>query len=364
MQADRDTTFMQAALRLAERGRGKVEPNPMVGCVIVRGGRVIGRGWHKRFGKPHAEVNAVADAGGRIKGATVYVTLEPCSHVGKTPPCADLLIKHKPKRVVVATRDPFPKVAGRGIRKLRGAGIEVEVGLLGDEARELNAPFFKLVQTGLPWVIAKWAMTFDGKIATKTGDSKWISSPEARTFAHRIRGRVDAVFVGIGTVLADDPELTCRLVRGRAPKRIVLDSMARLPLKSKLVRSARDVPVVVAVSTKAPARRTEALMKRGCNVVAFPSKRGRIDVTELLEWLGAMQATNVLVEGGGEILGSFVDAGQVDEVMAFVGPKIVGGTGKPPVLGGGVSKLRDALQLGELTTRKLGDTILLRGRVG
>ncbi len=363
MRAENDATFMQAALRLAERGRGKVEPNPMVGCVIVRSGRVIGSGWHKQFGKPHAEVNAVTDAGGRINGATVYVTLEPCSHTGKTPPCADLLIKHKPKRVVVATRDPFLKVAGRGIRKLRRAGIDVEVGLLGDEARALNAPLFKLIQTGLPWVIAKWAMTLDGKIATKTGDSQWISSPEARKFAHRIRGQVDAVVVGIGTALADDPELTCRLARGRDPRRVVVDSMARLPLGSKLVRSAREVPVVVAVSAKAPARRTEALMRRGCSVVAFPAKRGRIDVTKLLKWLGSMQATNVLVEGGGEILGSFADAGHIDEVMAFVGPKIVGGPGKPPVLGGGVSKLGDALQLGELAAKKLGDTILLRGRV-
>ena len=346
MQAEKDATFMQAALRLAERGRGKVEPNPMVGCVIVRGGRVIGRGWHKQFGKPHAEVNAVADASGRIKGATVYVTLEPCSHTGKTPPCADLLIKHKPKQVIVATRDPFPKVAGRGIRKLRRAGIEVEVGLLGDEARELNAPFFKLIQTGLPWVIAKWAMTLDGKIATKTGDSQWISSPEARKFAHKIRGQVDAVVVGIGTALADDPELTCRLAGGRDPRRVVLDSMARLPLKSKLVRGAREAPVMAAVSAKAPAKRTEALIKRGCSVVALPATRGRIDVARLLEWLGSMQATNVLVEGGGEVLGSFADAGHVDEVMAFVGPKIVGGDGRAPVLGGGVSKLRDALQNG------------------
>jgi len=358
-----DAEFMRAALRLAERGRGKVEPNPMAGCVIVRRGDVIGRGWHKRFGGPHAEVNAVNDAGGKIRGSTVYVTLEPCSHTGKTPPCAGLLIRHKPKSVVVATRDPFPKVAGRGIRKLRAAGIKVEVGLLGDEARELNAPFFKLVRSGRPWVIAKWAMTLDGRIATKTGDSKWISSPEARKCVHKVRGQADAVVVGIGTVLADDPELTCRLARGRNPMRVVLDSMARLPLRSKLVRSAREVPVIVAVSAKAPATRTEALLRRGCHVVTLPATRGRVDVIELLDWAGAMQATNVLVEGGGEVLGSFFDAGQVDEVMAFAGPRIVGGAGKPPVLGNGVSKLRDALQLGELATKKLGDTILLRGRV-
>ncbi len=363
MGRKRDTEFMRLALGLAGRGRGLVEPNPMVGCVVVRGGAVVGRGWHKRFGGPHAEVNAVRDAGGDVRGATVYVTLEPCSHTGKTPPCADLLVEQRPRRVVVAMRDPFPTVAGRGLRKLRKAGVKVDVGVLASEARELNAPYLKLVRTGRPWVVAKWAMTLDGKIATKAGDSKWISSPEARKLTHKVRSQVDAIVVGIGTVLADDPELTCRLVRGRSPTRIVLDATARLPLRSKLVRSARAVPVIVAVSSKAPAKRTEALMKRGCSVVAFPAKRGRISVTKLLDWLGSVQTTNVLVEGGGDVLGSFFDAGQVDEVIAFVGPQIVGGDGRPPVVGKGSAKLSDALRLGKLETKELGDTTLVRGRL-
>ena len=363
MGASADESHMRLALRLAARGRGKVEPNPMVGAVVVRGGKVIGKGWHRRFGGPHAEVNAVRDAHGKTTGATVYVTLEPCAHFGKTPPCADFLIEHKVRRVVVACRDLFPETAGKGIARLRRAGIRVEVGLLGDEARSLNAPFFKLVSTGMPHITAKWAMTLDGKIATKTGDSKWISSEGARKFAHKVRGRVDAVVVGIGTVLADDPELTCRLVRGRTPRRVVLDTRARLPLTSKLVRSAREAPVIVAVSDKASAKRTEALMKRGCKVVTFPAKNGRVDVVRVLEWLGSMRVTNVLVEGGGEVLGSFFDAKLVDEVLVFVGPKIVGGGGKSPVLGSGVSKLADAAGLELVGSRRFGSTVLFHARV-
>ena len=362
MAARRDEEYMERALRLAGRSRGAVEPNPMVGCVIVRRGQIIGEGWHRKFGGPHAEVYAVRAAGGKVRGATVYVTLEPCAHIGKTPPCVNLLIESRVGRVVAAMRDPFPQVRGRGIRKLRRAGIPVDVGLLGDAARELNAAYVKRVTTGMPYVIAKWAMTLDGRIATRTGDSKWITCEEARRFAHRVRGRVDAVIVGIGTVLADDPELTCRLARGRNPRRVVLDSIARLPLRGKLVRGARRVPTLVAVSAQAPAGRQEALMGRGCQVVQLPARRGRIDVTELLRFLGSMQMTNVLVEGGGEVLGSFFDAGQVDEVMAFVGPKLVG-DGVPAVLGKGVAKIGDARRLVSLTPRRLGDSILLRGRI-
>jgi diaminohydroxyphosphoribosylaminopyrimidine deaminase / 5-amino-6-(5-phosphoribosylamino)uracil reductase len=359
-----DETYMRLALSLARRGEGVVEPNPMVGCVIVRGGKIIGKGWHRKFGGPHAELNAVDDAGGKVRNATVYVTLEPCSHQGKTPPCADFLIERKVKRVVVATRDPSVKVAGKGIRKLRRAGIDVEVGLLGNEARELVAPFAKLATTGRPWVIAKWAMTLDGKIATRTGDSKWITSPEARACVHRVRGRVDAVIIGSGTALADDPELTCRMARGRHPKRVVLDSSARLPLKSKLVRSARDIPVIVAVSKQAPARRVAALSAAGCNVVVMPTKRGRVDAGKLLDLLGSMEMTNVLVEGGGEVLGSFFDARLIDEVMAFIGPTIVGGPGTSPVQGKGVAAITSALNLADVHTTRLGDSILLRGRIG
>jgi diaminohydroxyphosphoribosylaminopyrimidine deaminase/5-amino-6-(5-phosphoribosylamino)uracil reductase len=364
MISERDQQHMRTALRLAARGRGRVEPNPMVGCVIARGDRVIGQGRHRRFGGPHAEPDAIRRATGTVRGATVYVTLEPCSHHGKTPPCADLLIDRGVGRVVVAMRDPFRDVAGRGIRRLRRAGIAVEVGLLEADARELNAPYLKRIATGRPWVIAKWAMTLDGKIATATGDSKWITSVEARRFAHRVRGRVDAVIVGIGTALADDPELTCRLSRPRrVARRVVLDSRARLPVDSPLVRTARDVPVLVAVSAGAPCKRTHALMEHGCHVVQLPSDRGRVDVGSLLELLGSLEMTNVLVEGGGAVLGSFLDAGEVDEVMAFVGPSIIGGEGKAPVAGTGADKIAEALRIASLSTRRLGDSVLLRGRL-
>jgi len=353
---------MRMALELAERGRGRVEPNPLVGAVVVRRGRVIGRGRHRTFGGPHAEVNAIRNAGGDVAGGTLYVTLEPCAHHGKTPPCTDLLIRAKVRRVVVPCRDPFPKVAGAGIRKLRAAGIRVDVGVLRGPARELNAPYLKRVRTGLPYVIAKWAMTLDGRIATRTGDSKWISSPEARRYAHELRGRVDAILVGIGTVLADDPRLTCRAPGGRSPARVVLDSAARLPLDSRLVRSARRTPVVVATSPQAPRRRLEPLAARGCQVVAFPTRRGKVSVVRVLEWLGAMQTTNVLVEGGAEVHGAFFDAGQVDEVLAFVGPQVLG-AGRPAVLNAGVAKVAGAVRLGPFTVERLGDSVLLRGRV-
>jgi diaminohydroxyphosphoribosylaminopyrimidine deaminase / 5-amino-6-(5-phosphoribosylamino)uracil reductase len=357
-----DETYMRRALALARRGRGRVEPNPMVGCVIVRDGEVIGEGWHRKFGGPHAEVHAVNQAKGRVRGATVYVTLEPCCHHGKTPPCADLLIEQKVQRVVMATRDPSAKVSGKGARKLRRAGIEVEVGLMETEAKALIAPFAKLTTTGRPWVIAKWAMTLDGKIATRTGQSKWISSPEARTVVHRTRGQVDAVIIGAGTALADDPELTCRWARGRQPKRVVLDGSAKLPLTSKLVRSAREVPVIVSVSERADKQRLEALSAAGCQVVVLPDADGRIALPALLDLLGSMEMTNVLVEGGGEVLGACFDANLVDEVMVFVGPKIVGGPAKSPVLGHGVADLTTAFCLGELKSRRLGDSFLITGR--
>lgn len=357
-----DEQYMRLALRLAERGRGRVEPNPMVGAVIVRNGRIIGRGWHKQFGGPHAEVNAVANARGSVRGATMYVTLEPCAHFGKTPPCTDLIIRHKLRRVVVACRDIFPPTAGKGIRKLRAAGIRVDEGLLRREASDLNAPFFKLVASGRPWIIAKWAMTLDGKIASRTGDSKWISSPEARTFVHKMRDLADGIIVGIGTALADDPRLTCRIDGGRSPKRIVLDAMARLPLTSRLVRTAKKIPVLVAVSNRAPKARIRRLLDAGCEVIVLSGPRGHINLGKLLDHLGSLRMTNVIVEGGAEVLGAFFDAGLVDEVLAFVSPKIIGG-GKPAVLGRGIAAMSDALPLASPALQQFGDTWLIRGRL-
>lgn len=330
-----DTQFMRMALALAGEGEGRVEPNPMVGAVIVKDGRVIGAGYHRRFGGPHAEVEALRSCRRSPRGATCYVTLEPCCHWGKTPPCTDALIAAGVRRVVAAVRDPFPAVRGGGFRTLRAAGVEVAVGLLRDDALRQNAPFFKLQRCGRPWVILKWAQSLDGRIATRSGDSKWISSPASRRAAHRLRGRVDAIIVGIGTVLADDPQLTCRLgPRLRVATRVVLDASARTPTTAALVRSARRTPTLIAVGTTAPASRVRRLERAGCEVLGVAGSTDLVALPMLLDELGRRRMTNVLVEGGSAVLGAFVDAGLADEAIVFVAPRIVGGAAAPGALGG------------------------------
>jgi len=261
-----DAAYMARALELASRGEGYVEPNPMVGCVIVRDGEVVGEGWHQKFGGPHAEVEALRVAGARARGATMYVTLEPCCHHGKTPPCTEAIIAAGITRVVCAQRDPFEQVAGRGIEMLKAAGIAVEAGMLEAEAKTLNAPYLKLVTTGRPWIIAKWAMTLDGKIATRTGDSRWISGEASREIVHRLRGRVDGIMVGCDTALHDDPLLTARPPGARVATRIVVDSYASLALESQLVRSVSAAPVLVAASSAAPQENIDRLTAAGCEV--------------------------------------------------------------------------------------------------
>ncbi|MEO6808638.1 MAG: bifunctional diaminohydroxyphosphoribosylaminopyrimidine deaminase/5-amino-6-(5-phosphoribosylamino)uracil reductase RibD, partial [Isosphaeraceae bacterium] len=267
---DLNDVWMRRALAEAERGRGAVEPNPMVGAVVVREGRIVGVGHHARFGGPHAEVVALARAGEAARGATLYVTLEPCCHIGKTPPCVESVIRAGIVRVLAAMPDPFPKVSGGGFAKLKEAGVSVEVGLEQTAARRLNAPYLKRLITGFPYVTAKWAMTLDGKTATGSGDSRWISGSRSRALVHELRGRVDAVAVGIGTALADDPQLTARPPGPRQAVRLVLDSSARLPINSQLARTAREVPVWIAVNDRASADRLTALSDLGCEVLSFP----------------------------------------------------------------------------------------------
>lgn len=324
---------MRRAIELSLRGEGLVEPNPMVGCVIVRGGKMVGEGWHKKYGGPHAEVHALKQAAAKAKGATAYVTLEPCSHFGKTPPCADALIAAGIKRVVAAVKDPNSLVLGKGFAKLRKAGIRVEVGLLADEASEVLAPFVTCQMQCRPYVILKWAQSIDGKIATRTGDSKWITCEESRSAGHALRARVDAVIVGIGTVLADNPELTARLVKPkRIATRIVLDRFAQTPLKCKLVVGASKSTTMICCGRpagrngKAQQKRMAALMKAGCEVRELPLVNNRIDLVALLHDLRMMGATNVMVEGGGQVLGSFFEKGLADEAHIFVAPKLIGGT--------------------------------------
>jgi diaminohydroxyphosphoribosylaminopyrimidine deaminase/5-amino-6-(5-phosphoribosylamino)uracil reductase len=358
-----DEAHLRRALELAARGRGAVEPNPMVGAVVVQGGAAVGEGWHQRYGGPHAEVHALAAAGDAARGATLYVTLEPCCHHGKTPPCTDAVLAAGIRRVVCAVADPFPQVAGRGAELLRRAGVEVEVGLCEAGARRLNAPYLKLLGRGRPWVIAKWAMTLDGKIATRTGDSKWISNESSRHLVHELRGRVDGVLVGVGTALADDPSLTARPPGPRLAARIVLDSEARLPPDGRLARSAREAPVLVVTTEVAPAERRDTLSSLGCEVLPVREEGGRPAVAALLDELGRRRFTNLLVEGGGEVLGSFLDAGEIDEVHVFVAPKLAGGAGaRSPVLGRGVERVAEALALTALEAETLGGDVHLWGR--
>ncbi len=351
---------MQRALELAARGLGAVEPNPMVGAVLVDSDmRLVAEGWHTHVGGPHAEAHALTAAAGRPFD-TAFVTLEPCNHHGRTPPCTEALIQAGVRRVVVATRDPAPHTAGAGIRRLQQTGVDVEVGLLEPQARALIAPFRKLVTTGTPWVLAKWAMTLDGRIATSTGESKWISGKASRAIVHEIRGRMDAIVVGSGTVHADDPRLTARPPGPRQPARIVLSASGDLPTESQLVRSAADIPVLLFAGPDAPPARLKQLAEQGVEVL--PVDPG--DLSAVLRELGRRSFTNVLIEGGGRVLGSFFDADLVDEVHTFIAPKVVGGDSAPgPVGGAGRSAIAAAARLLKPLVRVVGDDVYVTGRL-
>ncbi|MDQ7779368.1 MAG: bifunctional diaminohydroxyphosphoribosylaminopyrimidine deaminase/5-amino-6-(5-phosphoribosylamino)uracil reductase RibD [Planctomycetota bacterium] len=415
--------FMKEALRLAALGKGNVEPNPMVGSVVVAGNEIVGRGHHEFFGGPHAEVNAIRDAGPRAHDATLYVNLEPCAHFGKTPPCVDAIIEAGMKKVVVAMRDPNPVVNGKGIHKLRTAGIEVVEDVLGEESKKLNRAFLKLQKTGFPYVVAKWAMSADGRIATASGESRWITSDEARTRARALRAEARAVVVGIGTVLADDPLLTLRDVPGQQPARVIVDSRARLPVESKIVQTARKVETYVAVAPCAAQADIAKLCELGCKVLEIeeetsatcgigpesdsPERRlqelnekrkadevrpagtgtngnepsspgttvvsansaatttnrfGRVCIRKLFLKLAELGMLRILVEGGGELLGSIFDARLADEVVIFMAPTIFGGKDAPgPISGEGVSQLVSALKLSDLSIERVGVDLIMRG---
>lgn len=348
--------WMAKALELAEQGRGFVEPNPLVGALVVHNGKVIGEGWHQKYGGPHAEVHALTRAGAAAKGADLYVTLEPCCHYGKTPPCTDLIINKGVRRVIIAMPDPFPAVSGNGIQKLQAAGIEVIQGINEPHARRLNAPYLKLITTEHPYVHLKWAMTLDGKIATKTGDSKWISNEKARERVHQLRGRVDGILVGIGTVLADDPLLTARPPGPRMATRIVLDSQGRIPLTTKLVQTANEIPTIIVVRQTDQQSELEA---NGCEVITLPGKN-RPSIDSLLSALGQRKMTNLLVEGGAEVLGSFINEKAVDEAHIYIAPKLTGGKEAPgPTAGPGVEKINQALTMSSIQSEQIEDNIYL-----
>ncbi len=366
MQFQSPEDVMRQALALAALGIGQVEPNPAVGAVVVDDSLLLmGQGYHEVFGGPHAEIGALEEAGEYARGATLYVTLEPCAHHGKTPPCTDAILRSGVRRVVVAMLDPFPKVNGRGIELLRKAGVQVDVGLQEADARRLTAPFRKLTETGLPYVHAKWAMTLDGRIATASGDSKWITSEETRVRGHRLRSRMDAILVGSGTALADDPLLTARIGEPtRKATRVVFDSQARLPLDSQLVTTAKEVPVLVIASSQAERSRVQELRQREVEVLQLasdPSSGRAAAVQTVLEELGRRQMTNILVEGGGQLLGAFFDAEQVDEAHVFLGPKIIGSAdARSPISGQGCRWIEEAAGFELLSLERIGDDVYLK----
>ncbi|MGI9859846.1 bifunctional diaminohydroxyphosphoribosylaminopyrimidine deaminase/5-amino-6-(5-phosphoribosylamino)uracil reductase RibD [Moorella naiadis] len=362
-----DTIFMRRALDLARRGLGRTSPNPAVGAVIVKDGRVVGEGYHQKAGTPHAEIHALQAAGPAARGSILYVTLEPCCHYGRTPPCTAAIIAAGIRRVVAAMADPNPKVAGGGFQALRQAGIEVETGLLGEEARQLNEAFIKYITTGNPWVTLKMALTLDGKIATRTGAARWITGPEARERAHELRDTHDAILVGIGTVLADDPELTTRLPagRGRDAVRVILDSHLRLPLTTRVVNLQSAAPTLVATTAAAPAAAREELTARGVQVLVLPEEEGRVAWQPLLAELARRQITSILVEGGRGVNATALAAGVVDKVIAFIAPKIFGGVEAPGPVGGlGVADPEDAWRLDGLVVEPCGEDIMLSGYLG
>jgi diaminohydroxyphosphoribosylaminopyrimidine deaminase/5-amino-6-(5-phosphoribosylamino)uracil reductase len=373
---DSDRRFLARAIELAERARGQTSPNPLVGAVIARGEETIAEGFHRRAGEAHAEVAAIRAAGDAdLTGATMYVSLEPCAHHGRTPPCTDAIRDAGIRRVVVAAEDPSAHASGRGLGILRDDGVEVVVagGDLAERAQLQNQPFRKHARTGRPWVLFKSAMTLDGKVATRSGDSKWISSVSSRALAHRWRAECDAVAVGIGTALADDPLLTARDIAGQAaepgpgarqPRRIVFDSLARLPLSSQLVRGAREVPLSVVVSRAAPRAGTDALETHGAQVIVATGENEPGRVRSALAQLGGDGITSILLEGGPHLAGAFLDAGEIDEMRLFLAPLVLGGrTARDPLEGQGVDQIADAVRGLTLECQRVGEDLLISARM-
>jgi diaminohydroxyphosphoribosylaminopyrimidine deaminase/5-amino-6-(5-phosphoribosylamino)uracil reductase len=369
---DTDRAHLARAIELARRGAGSVKPNPIVGAVVARGEETLGEGWHEEFGGAHAEVNAIEACGLEdLSGATLYVSLEPCCHEGKTPPCTDAIIQAGIRRVVVASDDPTEKASGRGLGILRDEGVDVVLagGELAGSARLLNQAFRKHARVGRPWVLFKSAMTLDGKVATRTGDSKWISSEDSRELAHRWRAAVDAVVVGIGTALADDPQLTARpdglpAEVGAQPRRVVFDSLARLPTSSQLVTGAAEIPLTVIVSRAAARADTDALEAAGAQVLVATGQNEPARVRSALDQLGSLGVASILLEGGPHLAGAFLDAGEIDEIRLFLAPLLLGGSAaRDPLEGEGVERISEALRAISFDCESVGEDLLVSARV-
>jgi diaminohydroxyphosphoribosylaminopyrimidine deaminase/5-amino-6-(5-phosphoribosylamino)uracil reductase len=360
-----DEKYMRMALRLAEKARGRTSPNPMVGAVVVKDGKIISRGWHRKAGEPHAEAIALKKAGAAAEGATLYVTLEPCSHTGKrTPPCSPLVIQSGITRVVVAMIDPNPKVSRGGVKTLSAAGIDVITGVVEAEARKLNEAYIKHITTGMPFVTLKIAQTLDGKIATSSGESKWITGEKAREEAHRLRDINDAILVGINTVLKDNPSLTTRIPGGRDPLRVIVDSTLRIPLNAKVLTQKSPVKTIVATVAGAPKNKIVKLQKAGVEVLVVKSAQGRVELRDLMKKLGKRDIMSVLVEGGAEINFSALKSGIVDKAVLFIAPTLMMGKDALCSIGGASPvKLNQALRLSEVTSRFVGQDLMIEGYV-
>jgi diaminohydroxyphosphoribosylaminopyrimidine deaminase/5-amino-6-(5-phosphoribosylamino)uracil reductase len=359
-----DELYMRQALKLARGGLGKSSPNPMVGAVIVKGGRVISQGYHRAFGLAHAEVDALNRAKGSVAGATLYVTLEPCRHFGKTPPCTDAIIKSKIARVVIGMLDPDPRMHGESVRLLETAGIKTTVGVLESDCRALNEKYVKQRTTGIPFITLKWAQTLDGRIATAQGSSRWISSPESQKLAHQLRVVNDAILVGVSTVVNDNPELTTRLVEGRNPLRVILDSKLRIPLDAKVLKNQDKAKTLVATTTRANKKKLDALKMMGVEaLVVPPDKQGKVDLAELLKALGKHNILSLLVEGGGEVITSFLRLNLVDRFVVIIAPKILG-KGTDAVRDLNITDLTKAYQLNIEKVYRSGVDIVVEGKRG
>ncbi len=363
----KDHKYMQRALELASRARGRTSPNPLVGAVIVKEGQIIGEGYHQKAGTPHAEIHALKSAGVKASGASLYVSLEPCCHHGRTPPCTEAIIEAGIKRVVIAVLDPNPKVAGKGLEILQEAGIETEVGIMKEAAVDLNEIFFKYIQKGMPFVALKTAMTLDGKIAARTGDSKWVTGADARKYVHHLRDTYDGILVGIGTVLADNPRLNTRLdeENGRDPIRIVIDSNLDLPLDSIIARSSRQQPTIIFCGMNSDELKAQHLAALGLDIIKLQLEEDKVPLAAALSILAGREITSILVEGGAEINASFINQGLVDKLYWFIAPKIIGGRGAPsPVGGDGCELMSEAAQFTISEMRTFGKDILITATPG
>jgi len=367
LRTDQDYKYMQLAYNLAQKGCGGVNPNPLVGALIVKDDRIIGEGYHEIFGGPHAEVNAFRSAKESVEGATMYVTLEPCSHYGKTPPCAQAIVDNKIARVVIGMLDPNPLVSGRGVKLLEEHGIEVESDFLSAELAQMNRVFLKFIQSKKPFVIMKTAMTLDGKIASRTGDSRWVSNEQSRANVHELRNELMGIMVGVDTVIADNPILTTRLTgnkKGRNPIRIVVDSQARIPLDSKMLNTTNEAKTIVAVTSAANQNKVDQINSSGNEVLVVAEKDGRVDLNQLMQLLGEKGIGGILLEGGATLNYAALESQIIDEVHAYIAPKIIGGNdAKTPVGGDGIEMMKDAVNLQNIRFENIADDILVIGEV-